>query len=115
MLALFCLIKMNRTQFFEFAKSFYERAFQIMQNKNDDYSQEDNPFSNFEFTAEASNVKVEQVFLMQLADKMARLRECFDKPVSVLDESLEDTLRDMANFCALCAGYLKKNLDNDVK
>ncbi|KKL98717.1 hypothetical protein LCGC14_1821660, partial [marine sediment metagenome] len=28
---------MNRPQFFEFAKSFYERAFQIMQNKNDDY------------------------------------------------------------------------------
>ncbi|KKL92735.1 hypothetical protein LCGC14_1881610, partial [marine sediment metagenome] len=67
--------------------------------------------SNFEFTANVANVSVEQVFLMQLGDKMARLRECFDKPVSVLDESLEDTLKDMVNFCVLCAGYLKKNLD----
>ena len=103
---------MNRAQFFEFAKSFYEETIKIIQNKNDDYSKKDHPFSNFEFTAEVANVTVEQVFLMQLGDKMARLRECFDKPVSVLDESLEDTLSDMANFCALCAGYLKKKLDN---
>ncbi len=103
--------KSEREKLFEFTKKFYKDAFEIMQKKNADYSQEDNPYSNFEFTADASGVKVEQVFLMQIADKMARMRECFDKPLVVLDESLIDTLRDTINFCALCASYInEKNL-----
>ncbi len=106
---------MNRPQFFEFAKSFYERAFQVMQNKNDDYSKKNNPFSNFELTAMIADVSVEQAFLMHIGGKVARLRECLEKPVVVLDEPLEDTLRDLANYSTLCAGYLKQTLDNAKK
>ena len=102
---------MNRQQFFEFVENFYKQAFELMQKKNNDYSQESNPFSNFEFQAMMAKVTVEQVFLMKLGDKMARMRECFDKPVSVLDESLEDTLKDTINFCALCAGDITKKED----
>ncbi len=98
----------ERQKFYEFAKKFYEDAFAIIQKKNDDYSQENNPFANFEFTAEASGIKTEQVFLMQIANKLARMRECLDKPLSVLDETLIDTLQDMMNYCVLLAGYLKK-------
>ncbi len=107
-------MKTEREKLFEFTQQLYSDAFEVMRKKNADYSQEDNPYSNFEFTAEASGVKVEQVFLMQIADKMARMRECFGKPVVVLDESLIDTLRDTINFCALCAGYINKKEPNSV-
>ena len=100
--------KTEREKLFEFTKKLYEDAFEIMQKKNADYSQEDNPYSNFEFCAIAAGITVEQVFLVQLADKLARLRECVDKPVAVVDETLIDTLKDMPNFCALLAGYINK-------
>ena len=104
-------IKTERKKFYEFVEGFYKQAFDIIKKKNDDYSQESNPFSNFEFTALASGIKTEQVFLMQIANKLARLRECLDKPVSVLDETLTDTLQDTMNYCVLLAGYINKNLD----
>lgn len=98
----------EREKFYKFAKEFYEEAFAIIQKKNDDYSQENNPFANFEFTASASGIKTEQVFLMQIANKLARMRECLNKPILVLDETLTDTLQDMLNYCVLMAGYINK-------
>ena len=98
----------ERQKFYEFAKQFYEDAFSIIQKKNNDYSQEKNPFANFEFTAEASGITTERVFLMQIANKLARMRECLDKPILVLDETLTDTLQDMINYCVLLAGYMNK-------
>ena len=102
---------MNRPQFFEFAKSFYERAFQIMQNKNDDYSQKDNPFSNFEFIALMLDISVEEAIFSRMMDKVARLKQCLRKGVSVKDETIEDTLMDLVNYSVILAGYLKKKLD----
>ncbi len=106
---------MNRIQFFEFAKSFYEEAFKIMQNKNDDYSQEDNPYSNFELIAKMIGISTKKAIFSRMADKFARLRECLDKGTTVKDETLEDTLLDLTNYSVLLAGYLKKDLDNDEK
>ncbi len=83
-----------------------------MQNKNDDYSQKDNPFSNFELIATVVGVDTKKALFSRMADKFARLRECLDKGTTVKDETLEDTLMDLVNYSVLLAGYLKKKLDN---
>ncbi len=103
---------MNRTQFFEFAKSFYERAFQIMQNKNDDYSQKDDPYLNFKLIALMLDISPEEAMFSRMTDKYSRLKVCLKKGVSVKEETLEDTLIDIVNYSVLLAGYLKKKLDN---
>ncbi len=106
---------MNRSQFFEFAQDFFHKAMELLQSKNDDYSQEDNPFSNFELIAKMIGISTKKAIFSRMADKFARLRECLDKGTTVKDETLGDTLLDLVNYSVLLAGYLKKNLDNQVK
>lgn len=98
---------MNRQQFFEFAKKFFEDAMELLQNKNDDYSQNDDPFSNFELIAEMIGISTSRAVFSRMADKFARLRECLDKGTTVKDETLKDTLMDLINYSVLLAGYLE--------
>lgn len=47
-------------------------------------------------------------FLTRMSDKFSRLGSFINKgELLVLDESVEDTLVDLANYCALFAGYLE--------
>lgn len=99
---------MTRDQFIQFAKNFYEDGLLIMEKKNHDYSSVDNPFQNFEIQAAVSGVPVAKTFLMAMGIKIARLRELTeDGKEAAVDESIRDTLLDMANYSCLMAGYLE--------
>lgn len=99
---------MNREQFLKFAEDMYADCLAIMKKKNHDYSQEGNPFSNFELQGFVSGVIPERTFLMALGTKMARLRELVGREDKAkVDESLDDTIKDMINYACLLAGYIK--------
>ena len=104
---------MNRTQLFQFAQDFFHEAYEILQSKNDDYSQESNPVSNFEFIGKMVGISPAQAAFSRMMDKVARLQECLEKGTTVKDETLRDTLMDLVNYSVLLAGILEgiKTLD----
>jgi hypothetical protein len=105
---------MNKTEYFEFAQSFFNECIEISRKKNADYTGgNDNPFSNFE-SVESLSIKTEQGFLTRMMDKMARIGSFVSKgELQVKDESVADTLRDLANYSCLLAGYIKSKKDKN--
>jgi hypothetical protein len=93
----------------EFAESFFGRAIETMKKKNADYTgfKDDNPFANFE-AVEAFGLNTEIGFLTRMTDKMARIASFVKNgELKVKDESVQDTLLDLANYSMLFAAYLK--------
>jgi hypothetical protein len=99
---------MDKQQYFEFAKTFFNDCIEISRKKNADYTGgNSNPFSNFT-SVENLGIKTEQGFLTRMMDKMARIGSYVSKgELQVKDESVIDTLRDLANYSCLLAGYIK--------
>lgn len=46
--------------------------------------------------------------IVRLGDKMNRMESLYNKEGQVVDESIEDTLMDMANYCVMTVMWLKK-------
>jgi hypothetical protein len=99
---------MTKQEYFEFAEKFFGDCIEISRKKNADYTGgNDNPFANFQ-SVESLGIKTEQGFLTRMMDKMARIGSFVAKgELQVKDESVTDTLRDLANYSCLLAGYIK--------
>lgn len=73
--------------------------------KNEDYAQDGNPYSNFEFAANFAGVTVNQVFDVLIGVKQARLLNLTDSGKTPNHESIEDSQLDQAVYTALKASY----------
>ena len=104
---------MKKSEYFEFSQSFFNECIEISKKKNADYTGgDDNPFSNFQ-SVEVLGIKTEQGFLTRMMDKMKRISSFVEKgELQVKDESVTDTLRDLANYSCLLAGYIKSQKDS---
>ena len=80
---------------------------EIVESKAHDYAKDDNVFSNFEFAADVAGVTVEQEFAVMIGTKVARLRELLGNKTPN-NESIDDTLLDLANYAALCIAWRKQ-------
>lgn len=81
----------------------------ITERKNADYTGgSDDPFFNFT-RVEANNItQTERGFLTRMSDKFSRIITFVNRGVLLVkDETIEDTLLDLANYCILMAGYIK--------
>jgi len=57
---------------------------------------------------EILGITTEQGFLTRMMDKMKRIASFAEKgELQVKDESVTDTLRDLANYACLLAGYIE--------
>jgi len=99
---------MNRKQYIKSIEDFYKANVEISKRKSNDYASDTDPFSNFR-KVENMGLTVPQGFLVRMGDKMSRLEELIGKGKSsqVMDEKVEDTLADLANYSAILAVYLK--------
>jgi hypothetical protein len=93
-----------------FTEEFYNHNISIMRRKNADYTaKSDDPFANFTALNRVSGIPgcTEIGFLNRMQDKFMRLC-AFVKSGSleVKDESVIDTLADLANYSAIFAAYL---------
>lgn len=80
---------------------------EITAKKNHDYSSAADPFANFK-TIESYGIGTEIGFITRMSDKLSRIANFARQgELKVKDESVEDTLLDLANYCLLMAGYLK--------
>lgn len=102
---------MNKQEYFKFAEGFFNNCLETSRKKNSDYTGgSENPFSNFK-SVEAlfSNPDITAIgFLTRMMDKMKRIASFVEKgELKVKDESVTDTLQDLANYSCLLAGYIK--------
>jgi hypothetical protein len=99
---------MTKQQYFEFSKAFFGECLAIAEKKNADYTGvNQDPFANFK-SVESLGISTEAGFLTRMMDKMARIGSFVAKgELLVKDESVKDTLRDLANYACLLAGYIE--------
>lgn len=98
---------MNREQYLALHRQYCDRMVEITAKKNHDYSKSEDPFANFK-VIESFGIATEIGFVTRMSDKLSRLSNFVTQgELKVKDESVEDTLLDLANYCLLMAGYLK--------
>ena len=110
---------MNREELLRFAGEFFGTCTKIMQNKNKDYTgakEVEDPFSNFR-AVEMFGIETETGFITRMTDKMARIGSFVKRGErAVKDESVKDTLLDLANYAMLFAAYLESTkTSRDIK
>lgn len=100
---------MRKQEYVQFHAECCERMTEITKQKNADYTgASDDPFKNFKLVNDFGCVTTEQGFFTRMCDKMSRISSFIEKgELLVKDESVEDSLLDLANYCILFMGYLK--------
>jgi Nucleotide modification associated domain 1 len=102
---------MTKQEYMDFHKSACDKMIDVTKKKNSDYTGgSDDPFANFEQVGHF--VQLPQIvvigFFTRMSDKFSRIGSFITKgSLLVADESVEDTLIDLANYCILLAGYLR--------
>lgn len=102
---------MTRAELMKFHEEACGKMRAILAAKNADYAGDaGSPFSNFKNVETLGVCSVEQGFLTRMTDKLSRLASLL-KPrateAKVKDESVTDTLLDLANYCILLAAYIE--------
>jgi hypothetical protein len=108
---------MTRDEFLTFQKETFDKLHTITKAKNADYTgDENNAFTNFERVEQLGITSVEQGFLVRMTDKMSRISTFVKQGhLQVKDESVKDTLFDLANYSILLAGYIESKKRNSQK
>ena len=87
------------------SEQFYElldKMRQVHDNKRHDYASVDDVFKNFR-TSEMAGIPAWKGVAMRIGDKFSRLMSfCKQGELKVQDESIGDTLIDMANYAIIC-------------
>lgn len=105
---------MKKSEYLEYHKRCCERLVEITKVKNADYSGAgDDAFNNFRHIGNLIFVPgVDMIaagFLTRMSDKFSRIGSFVAKgSLMVKDESVEDSLLDLANYCILFSGYLRE-------
>lgn len=110
---------MTKPEYLEFHKKFCKEMIVITEQKNHDYTGgSTDPFANFKGVGHLVDLPgvVEIGFITRMSDKMARIGSFISRgTLEVKEESVVDTLKDLANYAALFAGYLEseKEIKNE--
>ena len=96
---------MTQQELIKFIEQEHKIQLDIIKKKNSDYSEVVDPFSNFRMFGEIG-------FAVRLSDKLSRVKRLLEKGSAEVDESLEDTLRDVANYANLLLAYRKEEQKN---
>jgi hypothetical protein len=100
---------MTKPEYFQYHAKCLEKMKAITAAKNADYTGTGtDPFANFSRVEAMGICSTEQGFLTRMLDKVSRIGSFVQKgTLAVKDESVEDTLLDLANYAILMAGYIK--------
>ena len=99
---------MNREEFKEELKENMRQDLEIVEAKNQDYADGEDPFQNFRMVEDAGFVTVEEGIVVRLSDKMQRIMNLVQADeAAVNDESLTDTLSDARNYLNILQVYIE--------
>ena len=96
----------------QFAKEFFAKNVELTLRKNADYSGNRGPWSTFEAVTQYGIHPVDG-FITRMSDKIQRIETLLTQKAEVKNESIIDTLADLANYCMLLAGYMGE--ENNLK
>jgi len=87
---------MTRDELLREFKRLTDQMYSITQVKNNDYGSTEDPLANFSEFGEFG-------FLVRMSDKWKRIKTALyeKRELAVKDETVEDTLLDLANYCVL--------------
>lgn len=104
---------MTKEEYMKFHADCCQKMIDVTKAKNADYTGgSSDPFANFRQVGNfvQSPGVVEIGFFTRMSDKFSRIGSFITKGVlMVKDESIEDTLIDLANYCILFAGYIRSS------
>lgn len=103
---------MQQKDFIASIEATFKSAVDILKLKNADYATETDPWQNFRF-AKLVGVDVEKAILVRMSDKLARISNILGKEAKVKDESIVDTLVDLANYAAILKVYIENQNKSD--
>lgn len=100
---------MNKQELLKFCEDLTKEMIETMKKKNADYTgTTDDPFANFTRVESLGICKTEVGFMTRMTDKLCRINSFVQKSnLEVNDESVKDTLSDLANYCLLFMAYLE--------
>lgn len=101
---------MTGTEFIEYHKNVVTKMNDIVKAKNQDYSGggDASAFNNFTMVETKGVCSTEAGFLVRMEDKMMRINNLIKNGgAAVKDESIKDTLMDLANYSILMMGYIE--------
>lgn len=98
---------MNKQEFVLWFQSTLKEMYEIMQRKNADYTTTEDPFSNFRIVEKLGISGVEQWILVRMTDKISRISNLLTREAKVKDESIADTLQDLANYSIILKLYIE--------
>ena len=105
----------NTEKMIELHKEACEKMHNIMKQKNHDYSGSVDPFVNFRSVEAIGICSTEQGFMTRMMDKVCRISNFMSSgELHVKDESVEDTLMDLANYALLMMLYIKMSKDEST-
>lgn len=81
---------------------------ELHRSKNHDYANDDEPLANFILQANITGMSVDMVFFNAIAIKVARLKELVGAGKEPKNESVNDTINDMAVYSALWSAWRKR-------
>lgn len=105
---------MTKQEYMDFHEACCKRMVEVTRAKNADYTGTSvDPFANFTRVESIGICSTEQGFLTRMFDKFSRITSFVQKGVlQVKDESVEDTLIDLANYSILMAGFIRSKRDD---
>ena len=90
---------------------------EIHEKKNSDYATDDKPFYNFDISeyliSKFSNER-DKTFVWPIATKLARLSSLLNSSKPPNNESIEDSLVDIANYVILWKCDISRRVKNDI-
>lgn len=92
---------------------------ELHDKKNQDYAEDDNPYSNFEYAAHLTKQfsdSVDQVFASIIGIKIARLGQLLGRNKNPKNESVRDTMRDLTTYCGIwCCWRNNETIEDKIK
>lgn len=84
-----------------------KKAKSLCDNKNIDYAQAEEPFSNFEMVEAIKICKTSTGILVRISDKIARIANLLERDgeAAIQDEKVEDTMLDLINYSVILMSY----------
>ena len=83
------------------------QAKELCDNKNVDYDQVEEPFSNFDMVEALKICNTSTGILVRISDKIARIANLLERngKRAIQDEKVEDTMLDLINYSVILMSY----------
>ena len=101
---------MTHDEYVKYIAQVFADAVEIVKVKNKDYALENDPFRNFR-NSTVAGVPIDKGILVRIMDKVTRMSHLLDKAPDVVDEKIDDTIKDCCNYLAILHTYLKYEKD----